>query len=179
MTDGERDPAEFGPWPLGTRLKDLRTAARLSLRAVAKAAGTTAATVDAMEKGYRVGHGGGIVAARNPDANNVIRVAEAVGLNASEALRLAGHLAPAEIPTSRPTIGVRALAENIALLPAGFRRHIAAIVEEHLRATGHLPPAADDRHLPTTGPLGEILSGEDETGPAREADWPRPASEPN
>ncbi len=143
MTDGERDPAEFGPWPLGERLKELRTAAGLSLRAVAKAAGITAATVDAMEKGHRVGHGGGIVSARNPDANNVIRVAEVVGLNAAEALRLAGHLAPVSVPTSRPSVGVRALAENISLLPESFRRHIAAIVDEHLRATGHLP-ATDD-----------------------------------
>lgn len=177
MTDGERDPAEFGDWPLGARLKELRTAAGLSLRAAAKAAGTTAATVDAMEKGYRVGHGGGLIPARNPDANNVIRVAEAVGLNAADALRLAGHLAPAAVPTSRPSVGVRALAENISLLPESFRQHIAAIVEEHLRATGHLPPATNG--LPTAGPLGEIFD-EDETGldQSWEANRPRPASEP-
>lgn len=179
MTDGERDPAEFGDWPLGERLKELRTAARLSLRAVAKKAGVTAATVDAMEKGWRVGHGGGLVPARNPDANNVIRVAEAVGLNAAEALRLAGNLAPVDVPTSRPSVGVRALAENISLLPEAMRRHIAGIVEEHLRATGILPPATNG--LPTTGPLGEILTGEEEIGtdPTQEADWPRPAPEPN
>lgn len=177
MTDGERDPAEFGPWPLGVRLKELRKEAGLSLRAVAKAAGTTAATVDAMEKGWRVGHGGTIVAARNPDANNVIRVAQTVGLNAAEALRLAGNLAPVDVPTSKASVGVRALAENISLLPEPFRQHIAAIVEEHLRATGHLPPSANN--LPTAGPLGEIFIEDDETDQTWEANRPRPASEPS
>lgn len=178
MTDGERDPAEFGPWPLGTQLKALRKEAGLSLRAAAQAAGITAPTLDAMEKGYRAGPGGRYIPARNPDANNVIRAAEAVGLNAAEALRLAGHLAPAAVPTSKASVGVRALAEKFALLPEAFREHLAAIVEEHLRATGHLPPSDG---LPTAGPLGEILVGDEiEIGPepVREADRPRPAPEP-
>jgi transcriptional regulator with XRE-family HTH domain len=154
MTDGERDPAEFGDWPLGTRLKALRTEARLSLRAVANAAGTTAATVDAMEKGYRMGHDGDYIAARSPRAETVMRVAEAVGLNAAEALKLVGYTAPNGIPTGAPTVGVRALAENIERLPETMRRHVAGIVEEYLRAAGHLPPAEE---LPAVGPLGDVF----------------------
>jgi transcriptional regulator with XRE-family HTH domain len=163
MTDGERDPAEFGDWPLGTRLKALRTEARLSLRAVANAAGTTAATVDAMEKGYRMGHDGDYIAARSPRAETVMRVAEAVGLNAAEALKLVGYTAPNGIPTGAPTVGVRALAENIARLPETMRRHVAGIVEEYLRAAGHIP-ANDD--LPAVGPLGDVFEiGDFDAGP--------------
>lgn len=109
------------PWPLGPRLLKLRETAKLSIRDASTAAGFSTATWAALEKGYK-SPGGGVRVDYTPRAENVVAAARVVGMDAQEALRLAGmdpSLAP--VTSGGRTLSQREILHLWAQLAPGVR----------------------------------------------------------
>jgi transcriptional regulator with XRE-family HTH domain len=143
------------PWPLGPKLEKLRGKAKLSIREASTKAGFSAATWSALEKGYKTPVRGQQVD-YTPGADNVIAAARVVGMDAADALRLAG-LDPAKAPEIRSggrTVGEREILHLIAQLEPDVKEAMITLLRRLATNAG-----ADGavRNVPELPPVGAVM----------------------
>ncbi len=122
------------PWPLGSRLKKAREAAKLSQRQAAARAGFSVTTWGQLESGIKK-LGGGLTSPMNPRATIVISAAQAVGLDPAKALQLA-KIDPSrhKLPQAqRPLVSQSELLEYYAQLDEDERQALLMLIKVMLR----------------------------------------------
>lgn len=150
MTGTRRD--EPRPWPLGPALQHLREDKKLSVRDAAAAAGFSAATWTALEKGYKTPTAGNRIP-YSGTAENVIAAAQVVGMDPAEALKLAG-LDPAKAPAVRDgryTVSQREILDLLARLEPEVREAVVVLLRRLAHAGGGVADA-----VPELPPVGEV-----------------------
>lgn len=141
------------PWPLGPKLEAARKKARLGIRGASEAAGFSAATWSALEKGYKTPAKGQQVD-YTPGADTVIAAARVVDMDPAEALTLAG-LDPANVPEVRSggrTLGEREILHLIAQLDPEAKEALLTLLRR-------LAAAADGdgvARVPELPPVGSV-----------------------
>jgi transcriptional regulator with XRE-family HTH domain len=158
MTVEERDldPKQA----FGERIRQLRGQKRLSAVKAGEAAGISREWWAMFEAGRRRDG-----SEFKPEAPTILNVAKVVGIPGDEALRVYGH-DPAFFPQAtagRPLASAQELAAKVGKLTEEERAALVPIVDLLLQQRGHLPLPSDG--LPTTGPLGDVITGEVEIGP--------------
>jgi transcriptional regulator with XRE-family HTH domain len=129
MASGERDPGV--DWPLGPVVKRARLDAGWSLREAGTKAKISATTWSSVETGTRSDGKGGVEPSK-PQSSVIVAVANAIGMDVNEALKLAKYDPDLHNPNfkpggkGRPPKSQRAVADLIAQLSP---RQYAAIVE--------------------------------------------------
>jgi transcriptional regulator with XRE-family HTH domain len=155
VTGTRRDPSR--PWPLGPKLEKLRTDKKLSIREAADAAGFSAATWGALEKGYKTPTAGNQIP-YGGTVDNVVAAAQVVGMDPAEALRLAG-LDPTKAPSVRDgrfTLGEREVLDLLARLDLEVRDAFVTMLKAAVAGAGR--GAVLDGDAPALPPAGEVAS---------------------
>lgn len=139
-TSGTEKPE---PTLLGQRIRAARELAGLSMREAGQAAGISQTTWQQLEHGYYPS--GGQWLPKSARSGTIIAVAQAVGLDPAEALRLAGHdpsKVAAPLRGGQPPLSAQQLTERVqALTPrqrAAVLELIDSIVAPDVRAEGEV-----------------------------------------